>query len=38
MAEEVLEAPTDEATAQAAETPVVEDAAEAAADAAPLIP
>jgi chemotaxis protein MotB len=38
MAEAVLEAPTDEATAQAAETPVVEDAAEAAADAAPLIP
>ena len=38
MAEAVLEAPTDEAQALVAEAPVVEDAAEAAADAAPLIP
>jgi len=38
MAEAVLEAPTDEAQALVVEAPVVEDAAEAAADAAPLIP
>ena len=38
MAEAVLEAPTDEAKALAAEAPVADGAAEAEADAAPLIP